>query len=119
MALEFAIGDSAFCVVVDGTSVSLQRKCVGADGQILKNERGEAKRNLKFFLSIPQWMELFSLEQQVVREAEEMGKILSSDDATRKMGPGVKSFQREVSIFYSLYKILFMTYFIPFLLQVS
>lgn len=107
MAVEFNIGDSSFCVIVDGSSVSLQRKSVGADGQVLRNERGEPKRNLKFFLSIPQWMELFNLEQQVVREAEEMNKILSSDDAAKALGPGVHSFQREVSIYYRVYYIIY------------
>ena len=92
--------------MVDGSLVSLQHKCVSPDGQILKNEKGEPTVNIKFFLSISQWMQLFNLEEQIVKEAEEKNKILSFYGTAKKMGTGVQSFQREVSIYYILVSFL-------------
>lgn len=96
-SIEFVIAESAFCVVVKGTSVSLQKKFVGADGEVLKDSTGVPRKNLKFFLSIDQCMKLFSLEDCVVREAEELRKILDSESGKAQLATGVECIQREVS----------------------
>ena len=38
---EFAIGDWAFYIIVQKSSVSLQQKFLGGDGEVLKDENGE------------------------------------------------------------------------------
>ena len=97
-SIEFAIAESAFCVVVCGSSVSLQKKFLGADGEVLKDSVGQPRKNLKFFLSIDQWMRLFELEDAVVSETEELRKIFQSESGQAQLnGGGVDSIQREVS----------------------
>lgn len=98
-SIEFVIGDSPYCIVVQGSSVSIQRKFVGADGEVLKDVSGEARKNLKFFLSIDQWMKVFELEDVVVREAQELRTILESESGRDQLSAenGVDSIQREVS----------------------